>query len=409
MLLTTQICFLLASTAAILIGGWTAAETCPRYSIEDLGTIAGLNNDTAPGSAAMQLNALGQVAGYSIADDALRNIHGFVWDAAMMDLPPIPTHEHSQAFALNDAGAVVGVSFSLGRLKPRAVQWTGGAAQLLGDFAPLDISNSGVIVGDALVAPMYAWAQAVKFEAGTLQTVPTLGGRHASARAINEAGLIVGESFTLDDASSHACLWKKNGVAVDLGTLGGSRSAAFDINESRQIVGYGQNASGDPRAMLLEVSGAGAVTVRIDLGALEGVASYALSINEAGDIVGTSDDRAVLWQDGELSDLNTMVADMAGWRLTHARSINDAGQIAGQGWRDGLPRAFLLTPIAFAPDINGDGQVSIADVTQVISAFGLPCDNCAEDIAPPGGDGAVSIADVLLVVTAFGTCPVSPP
>ncbi len=58
-----------------------------------------------------------------------------------------------------------------------------------------------------------------------------------------------------------------------------------------------------------------------------------------------------------------------------------------------------------APAPNGDGQVSIADVTAVITAFGLPCKDCPQDVAPaPNGDGQVTIADVTAVLTAFGPC-----
>ncbi len=53
---------------------------------------------------------------------------------------------------------------------------------------------------------------------------------------------------------------------------------------------------------------------------------------------------------------------------------------------------------------GGDGQVTIADVTAVLTAFGLPCGGCPEDVAPPGGDGQVTIADVTAVLAAFGPC-----
>jgi probable HAF family extracellular repeat protein len=397
---------LFSSLACASSVGASAATVCPRYSIEDLGTIAGTFNDTAPGSAAMQVNAMGQVAGFSIANDEFRNIHGFVWNSALTDLPPLPTHAHCQALAIDDFGVAVGVSYSLGRLKPRAARWTGSAPELLGDFAPMDISNNGVVVGDSLVAPMYAWANAVKWQDGVLHTLPTLGGRQASAHAVNELGWIVGDSFIAADVSSRACLWMSpTGAAKDLGTLGGLRSAAFDLNENGQIVGYAQVASGNPHAMLVEVSGGGTITALVDLGVIDGDASFAYSINEHGEIVGTSDDRAVLWREGMIEDLNMLVDQPAGWRLTHARSINDAGQIAGQGWHNGLPRAFLLTPIDFAPDVNDDGEVTVADIVQVLAAFNGQCEECAEDIAPPGGDGTVSIADVVFVVVSFGTCP----
>jgi hypothetical protein len=54
---------------------------------------------------------------------------------------------------------------------------------------------------------------------------------------------------------------------------------------------------------------------------------------------------------------------------------------------------------------GGDGHVTIADITNVLSAFGLPCADCPQDIMPqPDGDNAVTIADVTAVLTAFGPC-----
>jgi hypothetical protein len=54
---------------------------------------------------------------------------------------------------------------------------------------------------------------------------------------------------------------------------------------------------------------------------------------------------------------------------------------------------------------GGDGQVTISDVTNILTAYGLPCVDCAQDVVPVCGDNAVTIADVNFVITAFGPCP----
>jgi probable HAF family extracellular repeat protein len=94
-------------------------------------------------------------------------------------------------------------------------------------------------------------------------------------------------------------------------------------------------------------------------GTLGGATSLANGLNGRGQVVGLSVDaagrnRAFIWQQGQLRDLNTLVdpplpADVL---LVDAKAINDAGQIAGVSCR--LPcspfasvhRAFLLTPNA---------------------------------------------------------------
>ena len=69
-----------------------------------------------------------------------------------------------------------------------------------------------------------------------------------------------------------------------------------------------------------------------------------------GDVVGRSGaadlsaSRAVVWQGSAAVDLNNLAAG-AGWILSSATGINNAGQIVGVGLRDGQIRAFLLNPI----------------------------------------------------------------
>jgi hypothetical protein len=55
----------------------------------------------------------------------------------------------------------------------------------------------------------------------------------------------------------------------------------------------------------------------------------------------------------------------------------------------------------------GDGQITIADITPVLSAFGagsFPA-QAITDLSPAGGDGEQTIADINAVLGAFGLCP----
>src|SRR5262249_2048317 len=54
--------------------------------------------------------------------------------------------------------------------------------------------------------------------------------------------------------------------------------------------------------------------------------------------------RAVLFQDGQTFDLNSLIPPTPGLILTAATDINSSGQIVGFGNLYGEPRAFLLTP-----------------------------------------------------------------
>ncbi len=88
-----------------------------------------------------------------------------------------------------------------------------------------------------------------------------------------------------------------------------------------------------------------------DLGTLPGIpGSLANGINNKGQVVGFSDDFngntvALLWRNGVMTDLNTVIPPNSPLFLLEALSINDRGQIAGFGQlSDGEHRGFLLTP-----------------------------------------------------------------
>ena len=52
---------------------------------------------------------------------------------------------------------------------------------------------------------------------------------------------------------------------------------------------------------------------------------------------------AVLWKDGRMVDLNSLIDPSSGWVLSEANGINDLGQIVGGGSLG----AFILTPLFY--------------------------------------------------------------
>ncbi len=90
-----------------------------------------------------------------------------------------------------------------------------------------------------------------------------------------------------------------------------------------------------------------------DLGTLSGdVASLSLGINQTGSIVGASLDsnfnpRAFLWNNGVMTDLNTLVAAQSPLYLLTGCSINSRGEITGLGvTSSGEIHTYLATPIS---------------------------------------------------------------
>src|SRR5690349_21815584 len=99
-----------------------------------------------------------------------------------------------------------------------------------------------VVFGFGAASPLAAASRRI-VDLGTLP-----GHTSSLAHAINNDGLIVGESFD-SDGNPHGFLWE-NGSMIDLGTLGGVFSQAEAINDRGQIVGNAQTAAGELHAFL---------------------------------------------------------------------------------------------------------------------------------------------------------------
>ena len=88
-----------------------------------------------------------------------------------------------------------------------------------------------------------------------------------------------------------------------------------------------------------------------DLGTLPGdVSSGGLAVNQRNEVVGASnspkgDQRAFLWRNGLMADLNGLVPKDSPLYLVTAFGINDRGEIVGFGaTKSGDLHAFLATP-----------------------------------------------------------------
>jgi probable HAF family extracellular repeat protein len=298
----------------------------------DLGTLGGQNSWMNWG----EINNFGQIVGLSETADPDPNgedicgfgthltCRPFLWQDFHMSALPTLGGNNGEASAINIRGQIVGMaengavdsSCSPGTTNNRIqlpVMWENRRAHALptpvgdpGGFA-MWINDHGQAVGYA--GSCGAMSHAVSWENDTVTELKDLGtGAGAIAYGNNNRGQIVGSVFVSPGgATRYGALWQ-NGVLTNLWTLPGDMSAiATGINDQGQVVG----------------------------------STWDSSFNWS---------HAFIYQDGVMTDLNTLFLKGTNLRATMANKINERGQISGMGTVLSGPdmgklHAFLATPV----------------------------------------------------------------
>lgn len=348
-------------TASVLLAG--ASQTNAAYTFTDLGTLGGTY------SYAAAINNAGQIVGHSYTSGDM-GVHATLWDGnTIKDIGSISGATSSQATGINDAGLIVGWTYVD---RPQPTLWESNNVTALTGAGYADgyayaINNTGQIAG--------TYGQtATLWQSGSNIQIGRDSGSYSDGYGINDAGQVVGYSAYSEIGVSHplnATLWTGTGFTY-LSTLGGSSGIASDINNAEQIVGRSELAGNTNTHATLWSNGS-----VIDLGTLGGTGSWARAINEVGQIVGQSltsgnaDTHATLWLNGAAIDLNDYLdADTAsaGWILNSANDINNNGWIIGLASNSQLgiyQHAFLLSvtpvpePEAYAMMLAGLGLVGV--------------------------------------------------
>jgi len=221
-------------------------------------------------SYASAINNSGQVAGWSTTSSAY-NTHAVAWNditTTATDLAPIP-NKHSYANAINESGHIAGYRSSQDGGQQTATVWNGAVEILLpflvGGYESLAyaINDAGQVVGYSTTYSTTGGyeAHATVWENLTAIDLGTLGGNSGFALAINNSGLIAGWSLTTANNydSKHATLWN-GGTATDLNgfldaetvSAGWVLTEATGINDNGWIIGNAYNSvTGESHAYLL--------------------------------------------------------------------------------------------------------------------------------------------------------------
>ena len=224
------------------------------------------------------------------------------------------------------------------------------------------LNDSGLIVGTMVNSQ--GTLRAVKWATKSAQgqdllsmTRPDIAMLAAYANAVSPNGRIVGKAQHPDYGVFRAFRTRQIDsdllkLESDLGSLAGpgGASEAWAINGLDEVAGASQIAGGQWRGFVLRMTGG-----MDDLIPAQGGSwSKAYGINGSGYVVGQSTNywgysKASLWYyNGLPYALESLISGglPAGWtELTSAEAINDDGQIVGWGYKNGVQKAFLLTPI----------------------------------------------------------------
>lgn len=323
--------------------------------------------------------------GFSIADanNDLQQVVG----CALNDVP--------DPFAPSTMDAFYGLGFE--PLQLRAFRWQGKRLQDLGTLGGPDacavwINDLGQITGtsftNSIVNPATGLPTLDPFlwENGRMLDLGTLGGTVGRALMLNNRGQVIGQSslaeipgacLTGDSGTSgcHGFIWE-SGIVTDLGTFGGDFAIPNWINDAGEIAGVASTQN--EQAVFGFVWKNGILT---NLGTLAGDCfSQAFAINSGGQVVGQSIScdgsvvRPVLWQGGQIIDLNVFVPPGSDLQLTDPKIINDGGKIVLSGLlSNGDAHSVVLIPC----EAGEEGCLENARATNTAAQ------NSASHIAPP--------------------------
>jgi probable HAF family extracellular repeat protein len=280
----------------------------------------------------------------------------FLWHNGVMSALPTVGGNNGQASAINNKGQVVGYA----------------------ENGVVDSTCPPGIINNRVDLP-------VLWDKGKAQALPTVDhDPDGVAFGINNQGQAVGYSGTCT-AAIHGVMWE-NGSATELQDLGEPGAIAFEINSHGQIVGEAVNSDGTTLAALWQNN-----TVTALGGLLPGdISSFATSINNRGQVVGSSFNsnegsswsHGLLWQNGVMTDLNTVFPASSHLYVISASNINDSGQIAGMAMYMAGPHAGKIVHAFLATPVQEDMGKSVADVEGTHPEISVPAAKVGKLLSP---------------------------
>ncbi len=384
----TTLGFLCAMAALALAVPLTAqGAKHPTYTVIDLGVLDDLDRS----SVAYNINDAGWVAGGSGALFPPGPQHAFLWfgHGPLLDLGTLggPNSEAGgpnlrgeaaiiSETSVNDLNAEDFCGFG-DHLQCLAAVWKRGKLTALpslrggNNSQAYGINNSGQIIGfseTGVVDPTCSTGmpfQVLRYEATIWEPDgrprklrPLYGDTVGFGFGINNKGQAVGASGLCSNVSlppnyqpngPHPVFWDADGTPLNLvGLPGASTTVASSISDRGEVVGDSQFPDGTVRPFRWTRK-EGIKDLGSFPGAVLTVAPCCNSVNNRGDVAGFWFDASFtmhpfIWQNGVFTDPNSLLPAGSPWQLIQVTSLNDSGEIVGQGVINGESHAFRAAP-----------------------------------------------------------------
>ena len=329
-------------TLALLLGCLVFYSMAGAATVIDLGMLPG---DTQ--AVATAINDADQVTGTTSSAD-------FLWENGRMTNITAPFNAYCSS-GINNSGQIAGGAADQNGIFCPAIQDVHAtrrtAVTVLGSFGGVidgsfngsaaAINNTGQACGFSYINSVHA--HAFLYDGGVMRDIGLFIHDYSAAAALNDNGDVVGVS------GANGFLYT-NGTLQYLIPFGSTQSQACAINNKGQIAGYYLDVHATATHSYLYENG-----TFTDISAADSHETDAMAINDAGQVVGQSwpppdrscrrcipEPRAFVYENGALTELNTLLPAGSPWRLAYAYAINSKGHIAGGGYVNGQLHAFML-------------------------------------------------------------------
>ena len=329
----------------------TLTSPAQSYNVTDLGAVAGDSVSQGYG-----LNASGEAVGTSSGGAAIATLFS---NGKAISLDP-NSGDVSIATSINGNSEVAGSYYNLSGMPFHAFVVSGGTFFDINSptLFPAGTKAAAINLSGEVVGQGYLTSSSFHvflYSNGQMVDLGPPGSYQAIPYAMNEAGQIVGSYYT--SSTDNGSFLYSNGRFTNLRAPAGTSTSAFGVNSVGQVAGaiYFNSGSPPPHAAVFRNG------VWTDLGGFSGVATHGTGINTAGEVIATAffpvqsyhpfrpgKHVALIFRNGVLVDLNTLIPANSGFTVTDSVAINDAGEILCNATTIisgvGRERAVLLTP-----------------------------------------------------------------